>query len=160
MKSTERHFFHYTERTILSQIYALFIEFYYTLFLFLFFNDMHYNTMIRTFCIMKKMTFTENFSLFWSLNLSEVILWCWNCMNDLMKSDIKMSSLNIAYYVKFMLCLLSFIILCFCFCFFIDMHYNTMIRTFCIMKKMTFTAFHYLNLSIRYQTRQVVRPWS
>jgi hypothetical protein len=30
-----------------------------------------------------------------------------------------------------------------------DMHYNTMIRTFCIMKKMTFTAFHYLNLSIR-----------
>jgi hypothetical protein len=27
--------------------------------------------------------------------------------------------------------------------------YNTMIRTFCIMKKMTFTAFHYLNLSIR-----------
>ena len=24
-----------------------------------------------------------------------------------------------------------------------------MIRTFCIMKKMTFTTFHYLNLSIR-----------
>ena len=36
---------------ILSQIYALFIEFYYALFLFffLFFKDMHYNTMIRTF---------------------------------------------------------------------------------------------------------------
>jgi hypothetical protein len=30
-----------------------------------------------------------------------------------------------------------------------DMHYNTMIRTFCIMKKMTFSAFHYLNLLIR-----------
>ena len=43
---------------ILSQIYALFIEFYYALFLFLFlflfFKDMHYNTMIRTFCILKK----------------------------------------------------------------------------------------------------------
>ena len=32
-----------------------------------------------------------------------------------------------------------------------DMHYNTMIRTFCIMNKMTFTAFHYLNLSIRWE---------
>ena len=40
---------------ILSQIYALFIEFYYALFFF--FKDMHYNTMIRTFCILKKMTF-------------------------------------------------------------------------------------------------------
>jgi hypothetical protein len=41
-------------------MYALFIEFYYALFLFLFlfFKDMHYNTMIRTFCIMKKMTFS------------------------------------------------------------------------------------------------------
>jgi hypothetical protein len=39
---------------ILSQIYALFIEFYYALFLFFFFKDMHYNTMIRTFCILKK----------------------------------------------------------------------------------------------------------
>jgi hypothetical protein len=39
---------------ILSQIYALFIEFYYALFLFLFFKDIHYNTMIRTFCILKK----------------------------------------------------------------------------------------------------------
>ena len=38
--------------------------------------------------------------------------------------------------------------LCFLF-FFIDMHYNTMIRMFCIMKQVTFTAFHYLNLSIR-----------
>jgi hypothetical protein len=36
---------------ILSQIYALFIEFYYDLFFFffLFFKDIHYNTMIRTF---------------------------------------------------------------------------------------------------------------
>ena len=39
---------------ILSQMYALFIEFDYALFLFSFFKDMHYNTMIRTFCIMKK----------------------------------------------------------------------------------------------------------
>ena len=31
-----------------------------------------------------------NLSLFWSLHLSEVILWCWNCTNDL-----KMSSLNV-----------------------------------------------------------------
>ena len=38
----------------LSQIYALFIEFYYALFFFVFFKDMHYNTMIRTFCILKK----------------------------------------------------------------------------------------------------------
>jgi hypothetical protein len=49
---------------ILSQSYALFIEFYYALFffLFLFFKDMHYFTMIRTFCILKKMTF-QCFSL-------------------------------------------------------------------------------------------------
>jgi hypothetical protein len=41
---------------IWSQIYALFIEFYYALFffLFLFFKDMHYNTMKRTFCILLK----------------------------------------------------------------------------------------------------------
>ena len=51
---------------ILSQIYALFIEFYYVLFLFLFFKDMHYNTMISTFYIMKTMTFTA----FHYLNLS------------------------------------------------------------------------------------------
>jgi NO-binding membrane sensor protein with MHYT domain len=48
------------------QIYALFIEFDYALFLFLLFKDMHYNTMIRTFCIMEKMTFTA----FHYLNLS------------------------------------------------------------------------------------------
>ena len=36
----------------------MFIEFYYALFLFLFFKDVHYNTMIRTFCILKKMTFS------------------------------------------------------------------------------------------------------
>ena len=47
-------------------MYALFIEFYYALFLFLFIKDMHYNTMIRTFCIMKKMMFTA----FHYLNLS------------------------------------------------------------------------------------------
>jgi len=29
------------------------------------------------------------------------------------------------------------------------MHYNTMIRTLCILKKMTFSAFHYLTLSVR-----------
>jgi hypothetical protein len=49
-----------------SKIYALLIEFYYAFFLFLFFKDMHYNTMIRTFCIMKKMTFIA----FHYLNLS------------------------------------------------------------------------------------------
>ena len=38
-------------------LYALFIEFYFALFLLLFFKDMHYNTMIRAFCILKKMTF-------------------------------------------------------------------------------------------------------
>jgi hypothetical protein len=36
---------------ILSQIYALFIEFYYALFLFLFFKYMHYNTMIRKYML-------------------------------------------------------------------------------------------------------------
>ena len=35
--------------------------------------------------------------------------------------------------------------LSFSFCFFKDMHYNT----FCILKKMTFSAFHYLTLSVR-----------
>jgi hypothetical protein len=39
--------------------------------------------------------------------------------------------------------------LCFCFCFFKDMHYNTMIHTFCIMKTMTFSALHYLTFSVR-----------
>ena len=39
-------------------MYALFIEFYYALFLFLFIKDMHYNRMIHTFCILKKMTFS------------------------------------------------------------------------------------------------------
>jgi hypothetical protein len=34
---------------ILSQIYALFIEFYYALLLLLFFKDMHYNTMYSVF---------------------------------------------------------------------------------------------------------------
>ena len=33
--------------------------------------------------------------------------------------------------------------------FFKDMHYNTMIRTFCILKKMASSAFHYLTLSVR-----------
>ena len=48
--------------------YALFIEFYYALFFFffLFFKDIHYNTMIRTFCILKKMAF----SVFHYLTLS------------------------------------------------------------------------------------------
>jgi hypothetical protein len=40
-------------------MYALFIELYYALFLFfVFFKDMHYNTMIHMFCILKKMTFS------------------------------------------------------------------------------------------------------
>jgi hypothetical protein len=58
-----------------------------------------------------------------------------------------LKSIHIAYLVKFMLCLLSFIRL-FLFFFFKDMHYNTMIRTFCILKKMTVDAFHYLTLSV------------
>ena len=61
-----RNMFLINPHCILSQIYALFNEFYYALFLFCFFKDMHYNTMIRTFCIMKKMTFTA----FHYLNLS------------------------------------------------------------------------------------------
>ena len=47
-----------------------------------------------------------------------------------------------------MLCLLSFTMLCVSF-FFKDMHYNTIIRTFCILKKMAISAFHYLTLSVR-----------
>ena len=43
--------------------------------------------------------------------------------------------------------------LCSCFCFLkiciIIIVLNTKMRTFCIMKKMTFSAFHYLTLSIR-----------
>jgi hypothetical protein len=57
---------------ILSQIYALFIEFYYALFLFLFFKDMHYNTMIRTFCILKKMTFSAFHYLTLSVRCEEL----------------------------------------------------------------------------------------
>ena len=62
-----------------------------------------------------------------------------------------LKSIHIAYYVKFMLCLWNFFnsLFLFCFSFFKDMHYNTMIRTFCILKKMTFSAFHYLTLSVR-----------
>jgi hypothetical protein len=50
----------------------------------------------------------RNISLCWSLHLSEVILWCWNCMNDLKKSDLKMTSLNVRttyhiYYFTFKL---------------------------------------------------------
>ena len=43
------------------------------------------------------------------------------------------------------LCLLFF------FFFFKDIHYNTMIRTFCVLKKMAFSAFHYLTLSVRFE---------
>ena len=52
---------------------------------------------------------------------------------------------------KFMLCLFNLLSFVFVFVFFKDMHYNTMIRTFCIMNNMTFSAFHYwyLNLSNR-----------
>jgi hypothetical protein len=63
--SVERHFQQYFSYIV--AVYALFIEFYYALFFFVFFFiDMHYNIMIRTFCIMKKMTFTA----FHYLNLS------------------------------------------------------------------------------------------
>ena len=57
---------------ILSQIYALFIEFYYALFLFLFFKDMHYNTMTHTFCILKKMTFSAFHYLTLSVRCEEL----------------------------------------------------------------------------------------
>ena len=59
---------------ILSQIYALFIEFYYALFFFffLFFKDIHYNTMVRTFCILKKMTFSAFHYLTLSVRCEEL----------------------------------------------------------------------------------------
>ena len=63
-----------------------------------------------------------------------------------------LKSIHIAYQVKFMLCLLSFIMLCFSFFLFVFLKICiiiTMIRTFCILKKMTFSAFHYLTLSVR-----------
>jgi hypothetical protein len=47
------------------------------------------------------------------------------------------------------LCFVYWVLLCFVFVFIKDMHYNTMIHTFCILKKMTFSAFHYLTLSVR-----------
>jgi hypothetical protein len=88
----------------------------------------------------------KNLSLFWSLHLSVVILWCWNSMNDLKKSDLKMSSLNVRityhiYYFTFPHCILSqtyalfieFYYALFLFLFFIDMHYNAMIHTLCIL---------------------------
>ena len=53
---------------ILSQIYALFIEFYYALF----FKDMHYNTMIHTFCILKKITFSAFHYLTLSVRCEEL----------------------------------------------------------------------------------------
>jgi hypothetical protein len=58
-----------------------------------------------------------------------------NFITQLRNMFLLLKSIHITYQVKFMLCLLSFIMLCFCFCFFKDMHYNTMMRTFCIMKK-------------------------
>ena len=47
------------------------------------------------------------------------------------------------------LCFVYWVLLCFVFVFIKDMHYNTMIHTFCILKKMTFSALHYLTLSVR-----------
>jgi hypothetical protein len=73
---------HIMRHCILSQIYALFIEFYYALFIefyyalffffFLFFKDMHYNTMIRTFCILKKITFSSFHYLTLSVRCEEL----------------------------------------------------------------------------------------
>ena len=64
---------------ILSQIYTLFTEFYYALclffvclFVFFFFKDMHYNTMIRTFCILKKMAFSAFHYLILSVRCEEL----------------------------------------------------------------------------------------
>jgi hypothetical protein len=73
---------HIMRHCILSQIYALFIEFYYALFIefyyalffffFLFFKDMHYNTMIRTFCILKTMMFSAFHYLTLSIRCEEL----------------------------------------------------------------------------------------
>ena len=52
-------------------------------------------------------------------------------------------------HIKSNVCFVYWVLVCFVFVFFIDMHYNTMIRMFCILKKMAFSAFHYLTLSIR-----------
>ena len=46
-------------------------------------------------CFRRFVSRDKNLSLFWSLHLSEVILWCWNCINDLKKFDLKLSSLNV-----------------------------------------------------------------
>jgi hypothetical protein len=56
-----------------------------------------------------------------------------------------------ALHIKSNLCFVYWVLLCFVFVFvfFKDIHYNTMIRTFCINEKITFSAFHYLTLSIR-----------
>ena len=52
-------------------MYALFFEFYYALFLF-FFKDMHYNTMIHTFCILKKIKFSAFHFLTLSVRCEEL----------------------------------------------------------------------------------------
>jgi hypothetical protein len=45
-------------------------------------------------------------------------------------------------HIKSNLCFVYWVLLCFVFVFVKDMHYNTMIHMFCMMNKMTFTAFH------------------
>jgi hypothetical protein len=53
-------------------MYTLFIEFYYALFLFLFFKDMHYNTMIHMLCILEEMTFSAFHYLTLSVRCEEL----------------------------------------------------------------------------------------
>ena len=53
-------------------MYTLFIEFYYALFLFLFFKDMHYNTMIHMLCILEEMMFSAFHYLTLSVRCEEL----------------------------------------------------------------------------------------
>ena len=67
-----RSMFLFLKSSILSQIYPLFIEFYYALLLVSFFKYMHYNTKIRTSCILKKMTFSAFHYLTLSIRCEEL----------------------------------------------------------------------------------------
>jgi hypothetical protein len=109
--------------------------------------------MIRTFCILKKMTFSAFHYLTLSVRCEHWIIygliqkeyWCliWN-MNMQSASSIWSKDWELSLFFFFFL-------------FFKDIHYNTMIRTFCILKKMTFSAFHYLTLSVRCEELDAIR---
>jgi hypothetical protein len=60
---------------------------------------------------------------------------------------IQLRNMFLFLHIKSNLCFVYWVLLCFVFVFvFKDMHYNTMIHTFCIQKKMTSSAFHYLTV--------------